>query len=258
MGGSDAHTQILRLDKHSPSEAVFPAYLSGSYQPPLPSRRSSLPSFSLSNTHTHLNKFNHSNLPTISKACSVSGASAGLLSPCCVPQLTTHSIGAIFPAVVCTVLLSCLKPSLCSDSAVRLSIVSPTSLCHGHYTSHAHCQAGGCMHHDHFHTRCHFMSRPCSHTQLYCIIPLGHTLGLTLEPQAQEHTCHNTVSFPHVCVSDSHDITPVRRPSLTSEPHTTCLLSHTQPGHTFTLHTGSHDHYHTLSITCHGPMLHTL
>lgn len=36
------------------------------------------------------------------------------------------------------------------------------------------CQADGCMPHNHFpHTRCHFVSHPCSHIQLCWIISLG-------------------------------------------------------------------------------------
>lgn len=185
MGGSDAHRQILRLDKHSPSEAVFPAYLSGSYQPPLPTRRSSLPFFSLSKSSTS------SIIPTSQPSQRFAQSQeppAGLLSAAVSLSSPRTALGAIFPAVVCTVSHFTLPRPL----HITRSLSRP------------------------FSHSCHFMSRPCSHTQLYCIIPLGHTLDLTLEPQAQEHTCHNTVSFPHICVSDSHDITPVRRPSLTS------------------------------------------
>lgn len=200
----------------------------------------------------------HTRVVLISLLCPREG---GLFLPSPVVFLNSPctAFGAIFPTVLCTVLLSCLKPSLCSDRAVGLSIVCPISLCHGRYTSHAHCKAGGCMHHDHFHTRCHFMSRPCSHTQLYCIISLGHTLGLTLEPQAQEHTCYHTVSFSHFCVSDSHDIMPARHPSLTSEPHTTCLLSvpHNRVTHSLSTQYPMITITHLVSHVM-GPMSHTL
>lgn len=134
------------------------------------------------------NKFNHSNLPTISKTC---------LSPCCVPPLTMHSTRGHLSncPVYC-----CYSPA--SRHRCVLTMLSDSALL-SHFTLawplHITCSLSGwgCMQHDHLHTRCRFTSRPCSHelvhTQPYCILSLGHTLGLTVRARQSSHKLRNTL-----------------------------------------------------------------
>lgn len=79
------------------------------------------------------NKFNHSNLPTISKAC---------LSPCCVPPLTMHSTRSHLSN--CPVYCVTLLPHAIAvfRQHCQTQHCCPISLWHGRYTSHAPCQAG--------------------------------------------------------------------------------------------------------------------
>jgi hypothetical protein len=159
-----------------------------------------------------INAFNHFSLQPSQRL--VSGDSQGL--PCWATPLTTQhtALGHLSNCLLyCSTSLP--PPTAWSHSALRVHI----SFCHDRYTSHMQHQAEGCMHHNHFHTldvtSCHILI----HTFGF-IISYSWGTHWASRPQAQDHTYYHTVSFPQVYVFDSHDVTPVMYPSLSSESYT--------------------------------------
>lgn len=195
----------------------------------MPTRWHSLCLLSHLQSHQQVQSFQPA---TLSKACSVLRRLPGLSSSllCHSTHHTARSPQRHLSNCLLYCAISLPPPTTQSHSALWVHI----SFCHDRYMSHVRCQVEGCMYHNHFHT--------LGVTSCYVLV---HTFGFTIsypwgthwasQPQAQDHTYYHTVSFPHVSVFDSHDVTSVMYPLLSSESHTRSLLSHTlsiSEGHT--------------------------
>lgn len=177
-----------------------------------------------------INEFNHFSLQPSQRLVQFSGGSHG---PAQLPAvlLDSHTtLRGIFPTVSCTVLLPRLLPQLSHTQHCGLTFHFVMAV------THHMCDARlrvACI----ITIFTPLMSPPVTSLFTHSVLPY-HILGAHTGPHSSvsrllSHklgttTYYHTVSFPHVYVFDSHDVTPFMYPSLSPEStHKVPTVSHT-------------------------------